>query len=88
MSVSANCAYYRAKACTTWGSQQEQNERGRHDPSDPPARRLTHLRDAARKRAAYRRTLHELRGVPSHLAEDLGIYPGDAKRLAREAVYG
>jgi uncharacterized protein YjiS (DUF1127 family) len=49
---------------------------------------LTNLRDAAQKRAAYRRTLNELRGVPEHLAEDLGIYPGDARRLAREAVYG
>ena len=49
---------------------------------------IIQLRDAAHKRAAYRRTLHELRGVPAHLAEDLGIYPGDAKRLAREAVYG
>ena len=49
---------------------------------------LNTLRDAARRRAAYRRTLNELRGVPEHLAEDLGIYPGDAKRLAREAVYG
>ena len=49
---------------------------------------LKTLRDAARKRAAYRRTLHELRGVPEHLAEDMGIYPGDAKRLAREAIYG
>ena len=49
---------------------------------------LTTLRDAASKRAAYRQTLSELRGVPEHLAEDLGIYPGDARRLAREAVYG
>ena len=49
---------------------------------------LTNLREAARKRAAYRRTVNELRGVPEHLAEDLGIYPGDAKRLAREVVYG
>lgn len=49
---------------------------------------IAQLRTAARRRAAYRRTLFELRGVPSHLAEDLGIYPGDARRLAREAVYG
>jgi uncharacterized protein YjiS (DUF1127 family) len=49
---------------------------------------LSNLRDAAQKHAAYRRTLNELRGVPAHLAEDLGIYPGDAKRLAREAIYG
>lgn len=49
---------------------------------------ITQLRAAAQKRAAYRRTLFELRGIPSHLAEDVGVYPGDAKRLAREAVYG
>jgi uncharacterized protein YjiS (DUF1127 family) len=49
---------------------------------------LQQLRTAARKRAAYRHTLYELQGVPSHLAEDLGIYPGDAKRLARQAIYG
>jgi uncharacterized protein YjiS (DUF1127 family) len=46
------------------------------------------LRTAARKRAQYRRTVQELRGIPDHLAEDLGIYPGDSKRLARQAVYG
>lgn len=49
---------------------------------------ITSLRDAARKRAAYRRTLFELQGVPSSLAEDIGILPGDARKLAREAVYG
>ena len=49
---------------------------------------ISQIRSAAQKRAAYRRTLFELQGVPAHLAEDLGIYPGDAKRLARKAVYG
>ena len=49
---------------------------------------ISQLRTAAQKRAAYRRTLFELRGVPASLAEDTGIYPGDAKRLARQAVYG
>ena len=49
---------------------------------------LSNLRHAAERHAAYRRTIHALRGVPDHLAEDLGIYPGEAKRLAREAVYG
>lgn len=49
---------------------------------------LINLREAAQKRAAYRRTLYELRGVPTYLAEDIGIYPGDARRVAREAVYG
>lgn len=49
---------------------------------------ITSLRTAARKRAAYRRTLFELRGLDPALAEDVAIYPGDARRLAREAVYG
>jgi len=49
---------------------------------------LLTLRAAVQKRAAYRRTLHELRGIPSALAEDLAIYPGDARRLAHQAVYG
>ncbi len=49
---------------------------------------FTQLRAAVRKRAAYARTLHELRGIPEALAEDTGIYPGDARRLARKAVYG
>lgn len=48
---------------------------------------LNQFRDAARKRSAYRRTVRELRGVPAHLAEDLGIYPGDEERLARSAIY-
>lgn len=49
---------------------------------------FSQLRHAARQRAAYQRTLYELRGIPESLAEDLGIYPGDSKRLARKAVYG
>lgn len=49
---------------------------------------FTHLRSAMEKRAAYRRTLHELRGIPAHLADDLNIHPGDAERLAHQAVYG
>ena len=49
---------------------------------------ITHLRSAMEKRAAYRRTLNELRGIPAHLADDLNIHPGDAERLAHLAVYG
>lgn len=49
---------------------------------------IAHLRTAARKRSAYRHTIRELRGIPHSLAEDLGIYPGDEHRLARQAVYG
>jgi uncharacterized protein YjiS (DUF1127 family) len=49
---------------------------------------ITSLRDAARKHAAYRRTLFALQGVPTSFAEDIGIFPGDARKLARQAVYG
>lgn len=49
---------------------------------------ITSLRAAAQKRAAYRRTLFELQGIPASLSEDVAIFPGDACRLAREAVYG
>jgi len=49
---------------------------------------ITQLRTVLSRRASYRATLHELRGIPETQAEDIGIYPGDARRLAREAVYG
>ena len=41
-----------------------------------------------KKRAAYSRTVRELRSLPLDTALDLGIYPGDAKRIAHRAVYG
>ncbi|MFW2545163.1 hypothetical protein ACN2XU_21250 [Primorskyibacter sp. 2E107] len=40
------------------------------------------------KRAKYNRTVRELRDMPKDVAFDLGIYPGDAHRIAHEAVYG
>lgn len=46
------------------------------------------LRDRARKRALYRRTVEEVRSMPDSIARDLGIYRGEAERIAREAVYG
>lgn len=46
------------------------------------------LRAAARKRAAYNRTFAEIRNLPRDVALDLGIFPGDADRIARQAVYG
>jgi uncharacterized protein YjiS (DUF1127 family) len=50
---------------------------------------LTYLRDAARKRALYNRTVSEIARLNREVAiEDLGIYPGDAERIARRAVYG
>ena len=49
---------------------------------------LTTLRDRAAKRAAYRRTRDEIARLPLDVALDLDLYPGDADRIAHEAVYG
>ncbi|WP_373356550.1 hypothetical protein [Pseudoroseicyclus sp. CXY001] len=49
---------------------------------------FTRLRTAFAKRAAYNRTVSEIRSLPLDIALDLDLYPGDAKRIAREAVYG
>lgn len=47
------------------------------------------LLTSLKNRAAYIRTKREIRNLPLDLAvEDLGVYPGDAKRIARHAVYG
>lgn len=49
----------------------------------------TYLRQAAQKRALYNRTRAEIARLDRRVAiEDLGIYPGDADRIARRAVYG
>jgi hypothetical protein len=45
-------------------------------------------KEAARKRQAYRRTRDEIANMPLNVALDLNIYPGDADRLAKIAVYG
>jgi hypothetical protein len=44
--------------------------------------------DELKKRRAYNRTIQELRRLPLDVALDLDIYPGDAEKLARRAVYG
>ncbi len=47
------------------------------------------LRDRLAKRAAYQVTRREIANLPRDLAvEDLGIYPGDAAKIATRAVYG
>ncbi|SDW51953.1 DUF1127 domain-containing protein [Celeribacter indicus] len=46
------------------------------------------LRTAARKRAAYRRTLAELDALPARTKADLALDHGRACALARAAVYG
>ena len=42
----------------------------------------------ARQHALYRRTRDEIAHLSLSEAIDLGIYPGDAERLARQAVWG
>ena len=49
---------------------------------------LNDLKAAAQKRAAYARTVREIENMPLDVALDLGIYRGDAHRIARQAVYG
>ena len=44
--------------------------------------------NAARRHADYRRTLAELRSMPTTTMADLGLTPADFPRLAREAIYG
>ncbi|MEM9970592.1 MAG: hypothetical protein AAF762_05790 [Pseudomonadota bacterium] len=44
--------------------------------------------DQINKRRAYNRTVRELKKIPLDVALDLGIYKGDAEKIARKAVYG
>jgi uncharacterized protein YjiS (DUF1127 family) len=46
------------------------------------------LKTAAANYARYRQTRDEIANLPLDVALDIGIYPGDAERIAREAVYG
>ena len=46
------------------------------------------LKTAAGNYARYRQTRDEIANLPLDVALDLGLYPGDADRIAREAVYG
>lgn len=49
---------------------------------------LSRLKDAARKRAEYRRTVEELSRMSVATAIDLDIYHGDIDKIAHRAVYG
>ena len=49
---------------------------------------MTKIRAANAKRAAYYRTVAEIESMSVDTALDLGIYRGDAHRIARQAVYG
>ncbi|MFP7673004.1 hypothetical protein ACG74X_06555 [Marivita sp. S0852] len=49
---------------------------------------MSSLRTRLQKRAAYYQTVSEIRSMPLDVALDLDIYPGDAEKIAYEAVYG
>ena len=49
---------------------------------------MSSLRDRLEKRAAYNRTVREIRDMPLDVALDLNIYPGDAELIAQKAIYG
>ena len=49
---------------------------------------IERLKTAARRRAAYNRTLYELETMPLDVAIDLDLYPGDFRKIAHRAVYG
>lgn len=49
---------------------------------------IASYRAHAAKVALYRKTRDEIAGLPRDVAIDLGIFPEDAERLAREAVWG
>jgi uncharacterized protein YjiS (DUF1127 family) len=49
---------------------------------------IAQLREAAAKRALYRRTRDEIAGMPRRVALDLGIFPEDAEAIAHQAVWG
>lgn len=46
------------------------------------------IRTAAVNYARYVKTRDEIANLSHDVAIDLDIYPGDAERIAREAVYG
>ncbi|MFZ1470192.1 MAG: hypothetical protein WAT09_14610 [Paracoccaceae bacterium] len=45
-------------------------------------------KEAARKRVLFIRTRDEIARMPLDIALDLDIYPGDAEKIAHDAVYG
>jgi uncharacterized protein YjiS (DUF1127 family) len=46
------------------------------------------LRRAVSNQVAYRKIRDEIAQMPRHEALDLGMYPEDAERIARKAVWG
>jgi uncharacterized protein YjiS (DUF1127 family) len=46
------------------------------------------MKTAAVNHARYRATRDEIANLPADIALDIGVFPADAERIAREAVYG
>lgn len=46
------------------------------------------LKTAAVNHARYRSMRDEIANLPASIALDIGVFPGDAERIAHEAVYG
>jgi uncharacterized protein YjiS (DUF1127 family) len=64
-------------------------ERNRSAGKETAMTAFATLRRTLEKRAEYLRVKREIEALPVELAvEDLGIYPGDADKIARRAVYG
>jgi hypothetical protein len=49
---------------------------------------IAQFKDALEKRAMYVKTRDEIAKLPLDVALDLDIFPGDAEKIAYEAVYG
>ncbi|WP_439560460.1 hypothetical protein [Roseinatronobacter sp.] len=49
---------------------------------------LTRIQTRLRQRAAYARTVSEIRAMPLDVAIDLDIHKPDARKIAAQAVYG
>ena len=49
---------------------------------------MTRFRTAMERRRQYQRTVREIESLPLDTALDLDLYRGDARRIARRAVYG
>ncbi|WP_292290943.1 hypothetical protein [Marivita sp.] len=49
---------------------------------------MSSLRSRLQKRAAYHRTVREIRSMPLDVALDLDIHQDDAEKIAQRAIYG
>jgi uncharacterized protein YjiS (DUF1127 family) len=72
---------------TSW-SRKENKQTLASERTDKMITVIDMLKTAARNYALYRQTRDEIANMPLDVALDLGIYRGDAERIAHEAVYG